>query len=124
MKCRNKWMLLILCCVIFLNTCYWAYASQNENDSVSKDMEEYSITVTSNEYGGDVNVILYKIEEKYYLSLEDIKSFTRFQMAEDENSIVLTQGIREITIEKNSGYMVDCGFVDQGNIELVEYNGN
>lgn len=68
-------MFLILCCVIFLNTCYWAYASQNENDSVSKDMEEYSITVTSNEYGGDVNVILYKIKEKYYLSLEDIKSF-------------------------------------------------
>ena len=122
MKCRNKWILFILCCVIFLNTCYWAYASQN--DSVSRDTEEYSITVTSNEYGGDVNVILYKIEEKYYLSLEDIKSFTRFQMAEDENSIVLTQGIREITIEKNSGYMVDCGFVDQGNIELVEYNGN
>ena len=117
-------MFLILCCVIFLNTCYWAYASQNENDSVSKDMEECSITVTSNEYGGDVNVILYKIKEKYYLSLEDIKSFTRFQMTEDDNYIVLTQGIREITIEKNSGYMVDCGFVDQGNIELVEYNGN
>lgn len=88
----------------------------------SADTQIYSVPVISNEYD-DTYVTFYDIEGKYYLSFDDIKEFTRFELKETDTTINLTQGLRELVIEKKSGHLIDCDLVDQGNINIKQYNG-
>lgn len=120
MKCLNKILAAVLSCIIILNTSSIAYASSTVTSS--KEIQEYIVDVSSNEYDHS-DVTFYKQNKKYYLSLGDIKKFTRYELNETDTTIILTQGVREVVIDKNTGHLVDSGLVDQGNIDIIQYNG-
>ena len=120
MKYRNKYLALFLCFIMILNLPNTVFAANNI--TVSENLQTYSVPIISNEYD-DSYITFYETEGKYYLSLDDIKELTRFTLKETEDAIILTQGIREVTIKKDSGHLVDCDLVDQGNINIVQYNG-
>ena len=88
----------------------------------SEDIQVYSVPIISNEYNGS-HVTFYGVGGKYYLSFDDIKELARFELEETDTTITLTQGLRELVIEKSSGHLVDCDFVDQGNIDIIQYDG-
>ena len=87
----------------------------------SEDVQIYSVPIISNEYDGS-HVTFYGIDGKYYLSFDDIKKLARFELEETDTTITLTQGLRELVIEKSSGHLIDCDFVDQGNIDIIQYD--
>ena len=115
MKCLNKILAVALSCIIILNTSNVAYASNIVTNS--EEIQEYIVPVISNEYDSS-DVTFYEYNGKYYLALGDIKEFTRFELNETDTTITLTQGLRELVIDKNTGDLVD-----QGNIDLIQYNG-
>lgn len=120
MKCLNKVLAVALSCIIILNTSGIAYASNMVTNS--EEIQEYIVPVISNEYDNS-NVTFYEYNGKYYLTLGDIKEFTRYELNETDTTITLTQGLRELVIDKNTGHLVDSDLVDQGNIDLIQYNG-
>ncbi len=120
MKFLNKLISFILCLVLIVNSSSVVYGAEVIDDSDGVHL--YSVPVESNEYLKD-SVTFYEFDGKYYLSLEDVKDFTRCTLTEDEEIITLTQGLREIVIDKSTGHMTDSDIVDQGNIILLEYDG-
>lgn len=120
MKFLNKLISFILCLVLIINSSSIAYGAEVIDGS--NDVLLYSVPVESNEYLED-SVTFYEFDGKYFLSLEDVKEFTRCTLTEDEETITLTHGLREIVIDKSTGHMTDSDFVDQGNIILLEYDG-
>lgn len=120
MKCLNKILAVALSCIIILNTSNVAYASNIVTNS--EEIQEYIVPVISNEYDSS-DVTFYEYNGKYYLALGDIKEFTRFELNETDTTITLTQGLRELVIDKNTGHLMDSDLVDQGNIDLIQYNG-
>lgn len=121
MKCLNKVLAAALSCIIILNTSGIAYASNMVTNS--EEIQEYIVPVISNEYDNS-NVTFYEYNGKYYLTLGDIKEFTRYELNETDTTITLTQGLRELVIDKDTGHLVDSDLVDQGNIDLIQYNGD
>lgn len=120
MKFLNKLISFILCLVLIVNSSSIVYGAEVIDDPDGVHL--YSVPVESNEYLKD-SVTFYEFDGKYYLSLEDVKDFTRCTLTEDEEIITLTHGLREIVIDKSSGHMTDSDIVDQGNIILLEYDG-
>lgn len=120
MKFLNKLISFILCLVLIVNSSSVVYGAEVIDDSDGVHL--YSVPVESNEYLKD-SVTFYEFDGKYYLSLEDVKDFTRCTLTEDEEIITLTHGLREIVIDKATGHMTDSDIVDQGNIILLEYDG-
>lgn len=120
MKFLNKLISFILCLVLIVNSSSVVYGAEVIDDSDGVHL--YSVPVESNEYLKD-SVTFYEFDGKYYLSLEDVKDFTRCTLTEDEEIITLTHGLREIVIDKSTGHMTDSDIVDQGNIILLEYDG-
>lgn len=86
------------------------------------DIQTYNVPVISNEYPKST-VTFYGYNGKYYLSLDDIKDFTRCKLDESDSQLTLIHGLREIHIEKETGHMTDSDCFDQGKIDIVEYNG-
>lgn len=121
MKCLNKVLAVALSCIIILNTSGIAYASNMVTNS--EEIQEYIVPVISNEYDNS-DVTFYEYNGKYYLTLRDIKEFTRYELNETDTTITLTQGLRELVIDKDTGHLVDSDLVDQGNIDLIQYNGD
>ena len=121
MKCLNKILSLFLCFSLCLSTFNVAYAANI--DTNPEEIQEYSVPIISNEYKNS-DVTFYGYNGKYCLSLNDIKDFTRCELTETDNSLVLTHGLREIVIEKDTGHLIDSNFVDQGNINLLYHNGD
>lgn len=121
MKCLNKVLAVALSCIIILNTSGIAYASNMVTNS--EEIQEYIVPVISNEYDNS-DVTFYEYNGKYYLTLRDIKEFTRYELNETDTTITLTQGLRELVIDKDAGHLVDSDLVDQGNIDLIQYNGD
>lgn len=121
MKLLKKYLAIFLCFVMILSMTNTAFAVNNI--TTSEKVEMYSVKVISNEYD-DTYVTFYEVKEKYYLSFNDVKKFTRFELEENDTDIILTQGLRKIIIEKSSGNMTDCEYVNQGNIDIVQYNGD
>lgn len=121
MKCLKKYLAIFLCFVMIVSVPNTAFAVNNI--STSENVKIYSVKVISNEYD-DTYVTFYEVKEKYYLSFNDVKKFTRFELEETDTDIILTQGLREIVIEKSSGNFTDCEYVNQGNIDIVKYNGD
>lgn len=120
MKFLNKLISFILCLVLIVNSSSVVYGAEVIDDFDGVHL--YSVPVESNEYLKD-SVTFYEFDGKYYLSLEDVKDFTRCTLTEDEEIITLTHGLREIVIDKSTGHMTDSDIVDQGNIILLEYDG-
>ncbi len=120
MKFLNKLISFILCFVLIVNLSLVVYGAEVIDGS--NGVHLYFVPVESNEYLKDF-VTFYEFDGKYYLSLEDVKDFTRCTLTEDEETITLTHGLREIVIEKSTRHMTDSDFVDQGNIILLEYDG-
>ena len=120
MKCLNRCLALFLCIIMILSVPNTVFAVNSTTDS--EDVQIYSVPIISNEYDGS-HVTFYGIDGKYYLSFEDIKELARFELEETDTTITLTQGLRELVIEKSSGHLVDCDFVDQGNIDIIQYDG-
>lgn len=120
MKCLNRCLALFLCIIMILSVPNTVFAVNSTTDS--EDVQIYSVPIISNEYDGS-HVTFYGIDGKYYLSFDDIKELARFELEETDTTITLTQGLRELVIEKSSGHLVDCDFVDQGNIDIIQYNG-
>ena len=120
MKFLNKLISFILCLVLIVNSSSVVYGAEVIDDPDGVHL--YSVPVESNEYLKD-SVTFYEFNGKYYLSLEDVKDFTRCTLTEDEEIITLTHGLREIVIDKSTGHMTDSDIVDQGNIILLEYDG-
>ncbi len=121
MKRLKKYLAIFLCFVMIVSMTDTAFAVNNI--PTSEKVEMYSVKVISNEYD-DTYVTFYEVKEKYYLSFNDVKKFTRFELEETDTDIILTQGLREIVIEKSSGNLTDCEYVNQGNIDIVKYNGD
>lgn len=119
MKYLNKVVAIILCVALFFNFSTVAYSAESIDNSA--DIKSYVVPVISNEYQNQY-VTFYEYNGKYYLDLNDIKEFTRCTLTEDEKSLTLAQGVREIVIDKETGHMVDCTYVDQGNITLLRFN--
>lgn len=120
MKCLNRCLALFLCVIMILNVPNKVFAVNSSTSS--EDVQIYSIPIISNEYDGS-HITFYGIDGKYYLSFDDIKELARFKLDETDTTITLTQGLRELVIEKSSGHLVDCDFVDQGNIDIIQYDG-
>ncbi len=120
MKSLNKLISFALCLALIINSPLIVYGAAVIDDS--NDIHLYSVPVESNEYSKDT-VTFYEFDGKYFLDLESVKDFTRCTLTEDDETITLTHGIREIVIDKSTGHMTDSGFVDQGNIVLLEYDG-
>lgn len=120
MKCLNRCLALFLCIIMILSVPNTVFAVNSTTDS--EDVQIYSVPIISNEYDGS-HVTFYGIDGKYYLSFDDIKELARFELEETDTTITLTQGLRELVIEKSSGHLVDCDFVDQGNIDIIQYDG-
>ncbi|MDE6750405.1 MAG: hypothetical protein K2K21_15310 [Lachnospiraceae bacterium] len=127
MKCLNKFIAIALCFIIFINNSNIAYANTDypiENAESTNDMDVriYKVPVISNECTGST-ITFYGYNGKFYLALDDIKDFTRYKFNESDSQLILGHGIREIRIEKETGHMTDCNCVDQGIIDILEYNG-
>lgn len=143
MKCLNKLMTIALCLIIFINNSNIAYANNDypiesvkntddksnestadiSNESTDNmDVRIYKVPVISNECTGST-ITFYGYNGKFYLALDDIKDFTRCKFNESDSQLILGHGIREIRIEKETGHMTDCNCVDQGIIDILEYNG-
>lgn len=135
MKCLKKLITVALCCIIFINHLNIAYANTDypiesaaSTDDMSAesnndmDVRIYKVPVISNECTGS-NITFYGYNGKFYLALDDIKDFTRCKFNESDSQLILGHGIREIRIEKATGHMTDCNCVDQGIIDILEYNG-
>lgn len=120
MKCLNKFAAIVLSCVLLINNSNIVHAMKNIE--IANDVQAYNVPVISNEYPNSA-VTFYGYDGKYYLSLEDIKDFTRCELDESDSQLTLTHGLREITIEKDTGHMADSDFVDQGDIDIFEYDG-
>ena len=120
MKCLNRCLALFLCIIMILSVSNTVFAVNSITDS--EDIQVYSVPIISNEYNGS-HVTFYGVGGKYYLSFDDIKELARFELEETDTTITLTQGLRELVIEKSSGHLVDCDFVDQGNIGIIQYDG-
>lgn len=120
MKCLNRCLALFLCIIMILSVSNTVFAVNSITDS--EDIQVYSVPIISNEYNGS-HVTFYGVGGKYYLSFDDIKELARFELEETDTTITLTQGLRELVIEKSSGHLVDCDFVDQGNIDIIQYDG-
>ena len=121
MKRLNKCLAFFLCVIMVSMTPNMVFAIDSVPDS--EEIPVYSVPVISNEYSGS-RLNFYEIDGKYYLSIDDIKELTRFESEETDTEIILSQGIRDVVIEKNSGHLLDCNIADQGNIGLVQYDGN
>lgn len=111
---------MILCFVLIINSFSVAYGAELMEDF--NEVRLYFVPVKSNEYLEGV-VTFYEFDKKYYLNLEDVMEFTRSTFTEDEETITLTHGLREIVIDKSTGHMIDLDIVDQGNIILLKYDG-
>lgn len=120
MKCLNRCLALFLCIIMILSVPNTVFAVNSTTDS--EDVQIYSVPIISNEYDNS-HVTFYGIDGKYYLSFDDIKELARFELEETDTTITLTQGLRELVVEKSSGHLVDCDFVDQGNIDIIQYDG-
>ena len=120
MKCLNKFIVIALCCVFFINNSNIVYAINSVENM--NDIQTYNVPVISNEYPKST-VTFYGYNGKYYLSLDDIKDFTRCKLDESDSQLTLIHGLREIHIEKETGHMTDSDCFDQGKIDIVEYNG-
>ena len=106
--------------MLIVNSCFVAYGAELVEGT--QEVHLHSVPVESNEYLKEY-VSVYEFNGKYYLNLEDVKEFTRCTLTENEKTITLTHGLREIVIDKASGHMMDSELMDQGNISLLEYNG-
>lgn len=120
MKCLNRCLALFLCIIMVLSVPNTVFAVNSTTDS--EDVQVYSIPIISNEYNGSY-VTFYGVGGKFYLSFDDIKELARFELEETDTTITLTQGSRELVIEKSSGHLVDCDLVNQGNIAIIQYDG-
>lgn len=120
MKSLNKVLSLFLCLVLFLNMVPVVQGTSVSSEDLA--IVSYTVPVISNEYTNDY-VTIYEHEGKFFMSLNDIGDFTRSTLTEDDETLTLTHGLREVVISKADGHMVDSGIVDQGNITLLEYNG-
>lgn len=120
MKSLNKFAAIVLSCVLLINNSNIVHAMKNVE--TANDVQTYNVPVISNEYPNST-VTFYGYDGKYYLSLEDIKDFTRCELDESDSQLTLTHGLRKITIEKDTGHMTDSDFVDQGDIDIFEYDG-
>ena len=120
MRCLNRCLALFLCIIMVLSVPNTVFAANFTTDS--EDVQVYSVPIISNEYNGSY-VTFYGVGGKFYLSFDDIKELARFELEETDTNIILTQGLRELVIEKSSGHLVDCDFVDQGNIDIIQYDG-
>ena len=120
MKRLNKCLAFFLCVIMVSMTPNVVFAIDSVPDS--EEIPVYSVPVISNEYSGS-HLNFYEIDGKYYLSIDDIKELTRFESEETDTEIILSQGIRDVVIEKNSGHLIDCNIADQGNIGLIQYDG-
>lgn len=120
MKSLNKALSLFLCIVLFLNMVPIVQGTGVSSEDLA--IVSFTVPVISNEYTNDY-VTIYEHEDKFFMSLNDIGDFTRSTLTEDDETLTLTHGLREVVISKADGHMVDSGIVDQGNITLLEYNG-
>lgn len=121
MKYLNRIVSLFLCCTILFNSVKIVDAAVPSINT--DDIQIYSVPVRSNECSDLENVTFYGYDEKYYLAVQDIADLARFRLEEQETELVLTQGVRKITIEKDTGHMTDINSIDQGEIDMLEYNG-
>lgn len=127
MKCLKKLITIALCCIIFINNSNIAYANTDNPIASAESTNDmyvqiYKVPVISNECTGS-NITFYGYNGKFYLALDDIKDFTRYKFNESDSHLILGHGIREIRIEKATGHLTDCNCVDQGIIDILEYNG-
>lgn len=100
MKCLNRCLALFLCIIMILSVPNTVFAVNSSTGS--EDVQIYSVPIISNEYDGS-HITFYGIEGKYYLSFDDIKELARFKLEETDTTITLTQGLRELVIEKVRG---------------------
>lgn len=114
MKRLIKLISVVLCCAVLFQIPVTVYGTEIE------EVTEYQIPIVSNESSKGY-VTLCEFEGRYFLSFEDIKDFTRSTLEEDDSTVTLRHGIREIKIEKATGSITDTmvGIVEQG--DMVEY---
>ena len=120
-KYLNRIVALFLCCSLLFNSVKIVDAAVPSINT--DDIQIYSVPVRSNECPDLENVTFYGYNEKYYLAIQDIADLARFELKEQETELILTQGVRKITIEKDTGHMTDINSIDQGEIDMLEYNG-
>lgn len=121
MKYLNRIVAVFLCWSILFNSVKIVDAAVPSINT--DDIQIYSVPVRSNECSDLENVTFYGYDEKYYLAIQDIADLARFKLEEQKTELVLTQGVRKITIEKDTGHMTDINSIDQGEIDMLEYNG-
>ena len=120
MKHLNKIISFMLCLLLIIHISIISYGAGAIEDY--KEIQTYNIRVVSNEYSEQF-VLFYEFNEKYYLDLKDIAVFTRCTFSENEKTITLEHGMRKIILDKSTGHMTDSDIVDQGDIDLLTYDG-
>lgn len=119
MKILKRFVSIILSCLFIINLSPSIQAI--EPTELTDQLTEYIVPVISNEYNNST-VIFYGYENKYYLNIKDIVEFTRCEISENDSSIILTHGLREIVIDKETGHMTDTTIVDQGIIPFLKFD--
>lgn len=104
---------------MLINSSIIANGKEITQDNVK--MHLYSVPVKSNECSKK-SITVYDFDGNFYLNLDDIKDFTRCTLTEEEDTITLTHGLREIVINKSTGRMTDSDIIDQGTVSLIEYD--
>lgn len=131
MKHLHKFIAVALCCIVFINNSNIAYAEDaypaesvetDDNIQTVDDIQIYKVPIISNQAAGST-ITFYGCNGKFYLAIDDIKDFTRYKLNESDSQLILSQGIREIRIEKDTGHMIDCNCIEQGVIDIIKYNG-
>lgn len=89
----------------------------NNNDS----FKLYNIPITANESNKNF-IIGYYNNTDWYFSLEDICELTRTTCDIRDNSILLNQGVLNITLDKNTNTI--CIGEEKTDFEIIEYNNN
>lgn len=115
----KKWISVALAVIFIFSAVPTGFASESATD---EHVDYYQVPVFGSEYSNETTAI-YGIEGKYYISISDAAMFTRFLYDENDSEIILSQGVRGISINKATGHLVDCDIVDQGNIVLKYYEG-
>ena len=103
---------LLLCIVMTLSFSFVSMPASAEISSPS-DYKCYNLNIFSNVCDITSSEI-YEHDSKFYMSIEDIAALARFslntEVGESSEDFILTQGVRVIRIQKETGFLIDHAY--------------
>ncbi len=90
---RIKKLMVVLLSVSLLG----GLLPENIKADGAESVEKYDISIVSSEIEPQEKP-LYKIQDQYYMDIEDVAALSRFTVEKEEKEIVLNQGVRQLRI--------------------------